>query len=1127
MILKRFSGIHISTLLSFLVLLVSCKLEKKKADSLFEVLTSERTGLDFNNHLTYNQQFNLFKYIYFYNGSGLGAGDFNNDGLIDLFFGSNQGQNKLYLNKGGLRFSDVSTEAKIPDDGGWTTGISVVDINNDGLLDIYVCRVGNYETLHSKNQLLINQGPDKNGTPVFIDKAHEYGLDFSGFSTQSVFFDYDLDGDLDMFLLNHSVHENGNFQPRNQFTGTYNALSGDRLYQNNSELSGILNTQNIFTDVTKQSGINSSAIGYGLGVSVADVNNDGYPDIYVCNDFHENDYLYINQKNGTFKEEGQERLMHTSQFSMGVDMADITNDGYPEIMSTDMLSSDPYILKRSLSEGAYDIFNYKLSIGYSYQYTRNNLQLNLRNGLFSEIGLYSGVAATDWSWSPLFFDFDNDGYKDLFISNGIPKRLNDIDYINFVSNGDVQQKIQENNFREKDLALIDKFPVIKLPDKFFKNNGNASFTDEKNFIDGSIPTFSNGAVCVDLDNDGDIDVAVNSIDASALIYENKTSKPGKRSSVHVTLKGPPGNVSAIGARVVLFANKGIRTYENYPVKGFMSSAQAPVTIGLLNTKIDSAFLIWPDNSFQQISFSQKDSDVVFTYEKIENRFDYNSIVNYYNNPATPMIDVTGESGLDYFHKENRFSEFDRDPLIPHFFSTEGPGLAVADVNHDGLEDVFIGSSRNGKSVLFLQQSSGKFLRSLQPALDNDSSYENVDASFVDVNNDNNVDLVIARGGNEFYGEDEHNSPAVYLNDSKGNFTKSVNAFGKLYLTASTIAPSDFDGDGFTDLFIGARTVPWEYGKRPKSYLLQNDGSGKFTDVTSKYSKDLADVGFVTQALWYDIDKDGDKDLLISLEWGGIVAFINDKGHLTKKILSDKNGWWNFMLPCDIDNDGDIDLIAGNLGLNSRLKATSTEPVKLYYNDFDDNGKKEQILTYFLGGKEIPFASKAELERQMPLLKKKFLYAEDFAKANLADIFGADKIKNAEVWSAGYFSNAVLINKGNLEFETKALPWQAQLAPFKDAVVINANNDSLPDILLMGNYYDNNIEMGRYDADFGTILINKGKGQFEVEGINGLRIKGQVRHIKQINVGKEPEYILARNNGSTMIIKFDQRSKLNK
>ncbi len=829
--------------------------------------------------------------------------------------------------------------------------------------------------------------------------------------------------------------------------------------------------------MTKESGINSSAIGYGLGISVADVNLDGYPDVYVCNDFHENDYLYINQKNGTFKEEGQQRLMHTSQFSMGVDMADITNDGYPEIISTDMLSADPYILKRSLSEGAYDIFNYKLSIGYSYQYTRNNLQLNLRNGMFSEIGLYSGIAATDWSWSPLFFDFDNDGLKDLFISNGIPKRLNDIDYINFVSNGDVQQKIQENNFREKDLNLIDKFPVIKLPDKFFKNKGNAAFTDENNLVAGSIPTFSNGSVYADLDNDGDLDIAVNNIDAPALIYENKTSAPGKRLSVQIKLKGPPQNRNAIGAKIILFANDSIRSYENYPVKGFMSSMQIPITVGLNNTKIDSAFVIWPDNSYRQISLSSKDSVVVFTYEKGEKQFDYNSIIGYHKNPATPMIDITREVGFNYNHEENRFSEFDRDPLIPHFFSTEGPALAVADVNHDGLDDVFIGSARNKKSEIFLQQPSGKFIKSNLPALDMDSIYENVDACFTDVNNDGNIDLVIASGGNEFYGEESHNSPRVYLNDGKANFTRLTDAFKNIYLTASCVVPYDFNGDGFTDLFIGARTVPWEYGETPRSYLMQNDGSGKFTDVASQHAKDLASVGFVTQAVWFDIDKDGDKDLLISLEWGGIVAFINDKGNFAKKILSGKKGWWNFILPCDIDNDGDIDLIAGNLGLNSRLKASVSEPVKMYYNDFDDNGKKEQILTYYLGGKEIPFASKAELEKQMPLLKKKFLYAEDFAKASLAELFGADKLNKAQVLSADYFSNAVLINNGNLQFETKALPWQAQLTSFKDAVAVNANNDSLPDILLMGNYYENNIEMGRYDADFGTILINKGKGEF--------------------------------------------------
>ncbi|MEO8569574.1 MAG: VCBS repeat-containing protein, partial [Ginsengibacter sp.] len=667
---------------------------------------------------------------------------------------------------------------------------------------------------------------------------------------------------------------------------------------------------------------------------------------------------------------------------------------------------------------------------------------------------------------------------------------------------------------------------IKLPDKFFKNNGNASFTDENKLIDGSVPTFSNGAIYADLDNDGDVDIVVNNIDASALIYENKTSKPGKRSSLEIKLKGPSGNINAIGAKIILFANNQIRTYENYAVKGFMSSMQTPVTIGLNNTKVDSAFLVWPDNSYQQISFSSNDSSLNFSYKKSEKLFNYNTIIGYYKNPTTPMVDITKEVGFNYSHEENRFAEFDREPLIPHFFSTEGPALAVADINHDGLEDVFIGSARDKKCAILLQQASGKFIKSEQPVLDKDSIYENVGACFADVNNDGNIDLVIASGGNEFYGNESHNMPRVYLNDGNANFTKLDNPFTNLYLTASCVLPYDFNNDGYVDLFIGARTVPWEYGQIPQSYLLQNDGTGKFKDVTSRYAKDLAKVGFVTQALWFDIDKDGDKDLLISLEWGGIVAFINDNGNFTKKILSGKKGWWNFILPCDIDNDGDVDLIAGNLGLNSRLKTSAIEPVKLYYNDFDDNGKKEQVLTYYVGGKQIPFASKAELEKQIPLLKKKFLYAEDFAKASLAELFGSDKLDQAEVLTADYFANAVLINNGNLQFETRALPWQAQLTSFKDAVTVNANNDDLPDILLMGNYYENNIEMGRYDADFGTILVNKGKGQFLAESINGLQVKGQVRHIKKINLGKQEAYILARNNDSAMVIKFDYE-KLNK
>jgi enediyne biosynthesis protein E4 len=1088
----------------------ACNAKKKVDHPLFVTLDSKRTGLDFSNNLSYSPEFNLFKYMYFYNGSGVGAGDFNNDGKIDLFFASNQQQNKVYLNQGGLKFKDATTQAEIPQDGGWSTGVSVVDINNDGLLDIYVCRVGQYETLHSKNQFLINTGIDKNGIPHFVDSAKEYGLNFSGFSTQSAFFDYDNDGDLDMFLLNHSVHQNNNFRPRDAFKGTYDSLSGDRIFRNDG---------NHFTDVTKQTGINSTAISYGLGIVVADINLDGYTDIYIGNDFHENDYLYINQKNGTFKDEEEQCLMHTSQYSMGVDVADINNDAYPEIISMDMLPSDPYILKRSLGEDSYDLFHEKIGMGYSYQFTRNNLQYNRGNGMFSEIGLYSGVAATDWSWAPLWMDFDNDGLKDLFISNGIPKRMNDIDYVNFVSNGEIQQKITDNDMQGKDISLIKKFPEIKIPNKFFKNNGNLSFTDEDAVIDGNSPTYSNGAVYADLDNDGDLDVVVNNIDNPALVYENKSADSSKH-FLELKLNGPEQNKNAIGARAVLFSGNEIRTYENFPVKGFLSSMQVSLHIGLKNTKVDSLFLIWPDRTYQRISVVNGVTKQEVTYQKDLPVFDFSLLTKLDINNTLQAIDITQQTALNYLHQENHFAEFDREPLIPHMVSTEGPAIAVADINKDGLEDVFIGGARDHKSVVCIQQSSGKFIKAPEPVLDADSIYEDVGACWTDINNDGNIALIVASGGNEFYGNDFHNEPRIYLNNGKGNLSKLANVFPGIYMTASCVVPYDFNGDGYIDLFIGGRVVPWAYGQMPQSYLLLNNKKGSFVDVTSTYAKDLVHAGMVTNALWYDIDKDGDKDLLLSLEWSGIVAFINNGRGFTKKILSDKKGWWNFILPCDVNGDGNIDLIAGNLGLNSRLKASDKEPVRLYFNDFDDNGKKEQVLTYYVGGKEIPFANKAELEKQMPGLKKKFLYAEDLAKSSLSGLFGEDKLKGADILTANYFSNSVLINNGNLNFETKALPKEAQFTSYKDAVVVNANGDDKPDILLMGNYYDNNIEMGRYDADFGTLLINKGNGKFVCSNLNGLVVKGQVRHIQPITINHQQAFVLAKNDDSTMIIKFN-------
>jgi len=1080
---------------------------------LFQVLDHGRTGLEFQNALHPTGQFNVFDYMYYYNGSGLGAADFNNDGKIDLFFAANQGDNKLFINTGDLHFKDVTAQSGLPQDHGWSTGVSVVDINNDGLLDIYICEAGRLPGLPvTHNQLLVCQGIDAEGIPHYRDEAAAYGLDFSGYSTQAVFFDYDGDGDLDMYLLNHSIHQNGTFGPRLQKLATTNPYSGDHLYRNEGN--------GKFTDVTAGSGINSSVIGYGLGIAVADINLDGYPDIYVGNDFHENDYMYINQRNGRFADENEQRTMHTSQFTMGVDVADVNNDGFPEIISMDMLPYDPYILKRSLGEDSWDIFNLKIGYGYSYQYTRNNLQFNRRNGHFSEIGLYAGVAATDWSWSPLWMDFDNDGLKDLFISNGIPKRLNDIDYIDFISNEELQAKMRGNGLDAKDLALANKFPEIRLPSKFFHNDGNFQFTDLKARIQGSENLYSNGAIYADLDGDGDLDIVVNNIDDYAVVYRNTSNDSLRQQFVNIRLHGPSANVNALGAKVILFANKGIRTYEKYPVRGFLSSMETPIHIGLDRTTVDSAFLVWPDNTYQRFTIHPNDRSLAFSYTRGLPAFDYRLITDHWPNKTLPVKDITEATGLRYKHTENGFPEFDREPLLSHMLSTEGPALAVGDFNKDNRDDVFIGSSKRNKPALFIQLPDGKFSPSKQPALDADSTYEDVDACWADVNGDGFEDLLVASGGNEFYGTDTMLTPRVYLNNGKGKLYKKEDAFDHLFLNASCILPVELDGDHQPDLFLGARSVPFAYGEVPQSHLLQNDGHGRFTDVTARYAPELTNVGFVTRAVWFDLDGDGKKDLILSLEWGGIVAFMNHGNTFSKRMLTDKKGWWNFILPVDLNGDGHIDLIAGNLGLNSRLKASGEQPVRMYYFDFDGNGKKDQILTYYLDGKELPFANKEELERQMPGLKKTFLYAGDFAKASLTDLFPLEKLRQADTLTADYFSNAVLLNDGHDHFITKSLPWEAQLSSYRDAVVINANNDSLPDILLVGNYYENNIQMGRYDADYGTILINKGKGQFETSTLNGLAIKGQIRRIDPIRVREGNALILARNNDSVRIIQFD-------
>jgi hypothetical protein len=1102
-----------SSLLLFLLswIWISCSKGEKTGEYTFELLSSEHTGIEFSNTLKSTKDFNIFYYMYFYNGGGVGAGDLNNDGLVDLCFTANQESNRIYLNKSGMKFEDVTEKSNFKGGKGWSNGVSIVDINQDGMLDIYISQVGDFEGIKGHNILFICQEITKDGIPVYEERSKEYGLDLVVFGTQAAFFDYDLDGDLDMFQLNHSVHQNGTFGRRALFDGTYHPLAGDKLFRNENGK---------FVEVSRETGINGSALGYGLGLGIGDVNFDGYPDMYVGNDFHENDYLYMNQKNGRFKDEMESSMMHTSQFSMGVDIGDLNGDALPEIVSLDMLPSDYEILKKSEGEDMYTIFRYKIRQGYNYQFARNNLQYNNGNGTFSEIGMYSGVHATDWSWSSLFTDFDNDGRKDLFISNGIPKRMNDTDYIKFVSDDVVQEKIRNKNFDENDPGLADKLPEIKLLNKFFSNQDSLAFKDIAGTIRNDKVSYSNGAVYADLDNDGDLDIVTNNINDKAFVYENLAdTKPVKNDFIRLYLKGAKGNLNAIGAKCLVFKKDKVESYEKFPVRGFQSSMEVPLNIGLgKKASVDSMLVIWPDNKYQVVRLSSFRDSLNLTYTDKLPVFDYQKFNNRKAVKEYSYEDIAAKLGVNVLHEENNFAEFDRNALIPFEVSADGPALAIADINHDGLDDIFVGSSKKFRNHLFLQTASGVFKETIQPGLVKDSTYEEVDAQWVDVNRDGHVDLVVATGGNEYFNNSEYQMPRIYLNDGKGNLSAKEDAFSNVFVTASCVIPLDFTGDGITDLFIGGRAVPLDYGKNPGSYLLKNDGTGKFSDVTTQYAKALPDIGYVKSARLADLDKDGDQDLLLALEWDGICMMENKGQSFVLKKLTDRKGLWNFVLPYDFDGDGDLDILAGNLGLNSRLKASREQPVRMYVNDYDKNGRKEPLLTSYVNGAEALFPTKLEVEKQMPFIKKKFIYATEFARASLGDIVGEDKLKEAQILEADYLENTILVNDGRGNFSLKPLEYRAQWTPYYDAQVIDANGDKLPDILIMGNFYNINIQMGRYDADFGTILINRGNCDFTPTAIKGLQVKGQVRKLREIKLKSGSAMVAARNNDTLMVIR---------
>lgn len=1076
-----------------------------EAPTRFQLLNPEQTGVDFVNHLEETPQMNVFTYLYFYNGGGVAAGDLNGDDLIDLFFTSNQDSNRVYLNKGNFQFKDITIPTGLFGKKGWTTGVSMADVNGDGRLDIYVSQLGDYKNIIGKNQLYINLGNNKEGIPRFEDQAHQWGLDLKGFSTQAAFFDYDLDGDLDLYMLNHSVHSNGTYEKAEIRTEKH-PLAGDKLMRNQGDH---------FEEVTEAAGIYSSALGYGLGISISDINWDGYPDIYIGNDFHEDDYLYINQGDGTFQEQLGLAMAHTGRYSMGNDIADINNDGLPDIVSLDMLPSDPEKLKASAGEDAYDVYYFKLNYGYKHQFSRNTFQLNLGNGKFSDIALMADMAATDWSWSSLLADFDLDGKRDLFISNGIKRRMNDLDYINFISNDAVQHRL-EGDLTDDDLNLVNHMPVVKISNFIYQNKGNLSFEDVSNHWGFDQASFSNGAVYADLDNDGDLDLVTNNVDQPAFIYRNRSreQETDQPNYLKIRFKGKGKNRLGVGAKIMFSQAGETFLQEMFPVRGFQSSMPYEMVIGLGTlAKIDSLWVIWPDQSYQVLNNVQANQLLLLDQEQAKGKF-------FRKDPASDQVfREVNLNGLDYLHRENKFVEFNREPLIPHMSSTEGPHLITGDLNGDGMDDIWMPGPKRVASQVFLQNDTG-FYQLDQPAFRSDSLPEDIMAELVDFDQDQDLDLVVVSGGNEFQGEAAALQVRTYQNDGNGNFQRVEGIIPDIYLTASAIVKADYDLDGDFDLFISGSVVPWHYGLSPSSFLLRNQGDGTFTDVTNQV-EGLAQAGMIKAVQWADLNNDQYPELILAGEWMPLRIFYNYEGKLkyeTVPGIDDLKGWWQSLVTADIDQDGDLDILAGNLGLNSKLKASTVDPVSLYYGDFDGNQVNEQLLVYSNQGEKHLFPTKDELVKQLPKLKSKYLKYKDFAQASLYDIFPKDQLEKALHLEVTEFRSGCFINQGE-EFVFQPFPREAQTSNLRALQIIDYNQDGFPDALGGGNFFDVNVQFGRYDAGLGVLLQNDGRGNLTwiPHTKSGLNLEGQVRDIQPLVVQDKTFYLIGKNNSELQVI----------
>jgi hypothetical protein len=1081
-------------LLASLALLASCKEEKK----MFTLLTPEETGVNFNNINVENEQINIFSYEYLYNGAGVAAGDINNDGLVDLYFTSNNLENKLFLNKGDLKFEDITEKSGTGCKAGWKTGVNMVDINGDGLLDIYVCRSADSSPERRKNSLLIN-----NGDLTFTDKAKEYGLDNDSYSTQAAFFDYDKDGDLDAFILNHSLLQISNsFNISSSLSRERYPYVGNQLFRNDN---------GHFVLQTDEAGVLGPHSNYGLGISVSDLNNDGNADIYTSNDYVDSDKLYLNLGNGKFKNVADSLFTHVSQFSMGNDIADINGDGLMDIISLDMLPEDNKRQKLLFGPDRYDVQETSVRNGYQHQYMRNMLQLNNGDGTFSEIGQIAGVSNTDWSWSALFADYDNDGLQDLFISNGYKRDFTNNDFLRYKAD---QQLKANSGQKEKFSEMIKKMPSNKLHNYIFKNNGDLTFKDVCVDWGFTNPVLTNGSVYADLDNDGDLDLVMSNMDEQAGIYRNNAEKIARKNYLKVKLQGAGKNTGAIGARVTVFAAGKMQVREMFTARGFQSSVDPILHFGLDTlATADSVIVRWPSGKVSKIN--QAKANQLITAVETEA-----------SEPVAPSgmnIQLfTEEKDVDFIHHENEFVDFKTQALLPHMYSRSGPALASADVNGDGLSDLFVGGARNQSGEILVQNENGKYNTLLQKAFSADVLSEDVDAVFFDADQDGDNDLYVVSGGYEFIPEDDALRDRLYLNNGKGKFERSVDALPGIRASKSCVRPCDLDQDGDLDLFVGGRLIPGRYPETPASYIFTNDGKGKFTDATKEVAGGLDSLGMVTDACWIDINKDDKKDLVVVGEWMPVKFFVNENGKLTDKsaqYLSEASeGWWNTVTATDIDNDGDEDLALGNFGMNNQVKATADRPAKIFYADFDNNGSVDPLVSYFIQDKSYPYANRDELTDQVPMFKKRFTDYESYSNATIETLLKPEEIKKSRTLSATRFKTSILQNNDG-KFVFLELPIQAQFAPVFAIASADVNQDGNIDLIIAGNLEKSRVRTGKLTGNNGFVFLGNGKGKFDyvTQLKSGLSVRGDVKHL----IWDNNKLIFGVNNKKPVVYRLNQ------